>query len=127
MKSLSDHYLKIVEWSEEDNCYIGTSPGLFLGGVHGGNQADVFLELCDVIEEVVVLFESEPLGCGRSQDRATPSSVWRPALAVTANKKYSGKISLRIPPELHKTVAIKATQAGESVNKFIQHKLEASM
>lgn len=25
----SDKYLKIVEWSEKDQCYIGTSPGLF--------------------------------------------------------------------------------------------------
>lgn len=32
----SDYYLKIVEWSEEDQCYIGYCPGLFLGGCHGG-------------------------------------------------------------------------------------------
>lgn len=23
----SDRYLKIVEWSEEDQCYVGTCPG----------------------------------------------------------------------------------------------------
>jgi len=110
MKKLSDQYLKIVEWSEEDNCYIGTSPGLFMGGVHGDEQAKVFQELCTVVEETVTLFESEG----------------KPLPAPTANKSYSGKISLRISPELHKTVAIKATQAGESVNKFIQRQLEAS-
>ncbi len=22
-----DHYLKIVEWSEEDQCYVGSIPG----------------------------------------------------------------------------------------------------
>ena len=32
---LSDRYLKIVEWSEEDGCYVGRCPGLMLGGVHG--------------------------------------------------------------------------------------------
>ena len=111
MRNLSDQYLKIVEWSEEDNCYIGTSPGLFMGGVHGDDQTEVFLELCSVVEEVVALFESE--------GKQLP--------APTANKQYSGKISLRIPPELHKTVAIKATQAGESINKFIQNKLETSV
>jgi len=31
----SDRYLKIVEWSEEDQCYVGTCPGLFYGGCHG--------------------------------------------------------------------------------------------
>ena len=29
---LSDQYLKIVEWSEEDQCYIGHCPNLMLGG-----------------------------------------------------------------------------------------------
>jgi len=24
----SDHYLKIVEWSEKDQCYVGTCPNL---------------------------------------------------------------------------------------------------
>ena len=37
-KKISDNYLKIVEWSEEDNCYVGSAPGLFIGGVHGKNQ-----------------------------------------------------------------------------------------
>ena len=30
----SARYVKIVEWSEEDGCYVGSSPGLFLGGCH---------------------------------------------------------------------------------------------
>ena len=111
MKNLSDNYLKIVEWSEEDECYIGSSPGLFMGGVHGNDQAKVFQELCDAVEEVVILFETE--------GKQLP--------APTANKQYSGKISLRIPPELHKTVAIRAIQTGQSVNKFIRHTLEASL
>ena len=34
----SDDYLKIVEWSEEDQCYVGTVPGLIIGGAHGKNQ-----------------------------------------------------------------------------------------
>ena len=43
----------------------------------------------------------------------------------TSNKKYSGKIALRINPSLHKAIAIRALQNGESVNKLISHKLEA--
>lgn len=109
MKKRSDQYLKIVEWSNEDNCYIGSSPGLFWGGVHGEDQTQVFQELCTVIDEIIMLFEEEQ----------------KPLPPSTANKKYSGKISLRIPPELHKTVAIKAIQTGESVNKYIRQTLEA--
>lgn len=109
MKNLSNNYLRIVEWSEEDQCYIGTSPGLFSGGVHGNDQEKVFQELCEVIEETVALFESEV----------------KPLPPPTVNRNYSGKISLRIPPELHKKISIRAAQTGESVNKFIQHNLEA--
>ena len=29
----SARYAKIVEWSEEDACYVGSAPGLILGGV----------------------------------------------------------------------------------------------
>src|SRR5688572_12127420 len=28
-------YVKIVEWSEEDDCFIGSCPGLLFGGCHG--------------------------------------------------------------------------------------------
>ena len=45
MKSIADRYEKIVIWSEEDECFIGTCPELFFGGVHGDNSLDVFKEL----------------------------------------------------------------------------------
>lgn len=28
----SDRYVKIVEWSNDDECYIGSSPALLYGG-----------------------------------------------------------------------------------------------
>ncbi len=41
-KKESDNYLKIVEWSQRDGCYMGTAPGLIIGGVHGKQEARVF-------------------------------------------------------------------------------------
>jgi hypothetical protein len=55
----SARYAKIVEWSEEDQCYIGTSPGLILGGVHGPDERAVFDELCRVVEEAVALYRDD--------------------------------------------------------------------
>ena len=55
----SDQYLKIVEWSEEDGCYIGTCPGLMLGGVHGEDEAKVYRELCQVVEEWIEILEND--------------------------------------------------------------------
>ncbi len=52
-------YAKIVEWSDEDQCYVGSAPGLFLGGCHGENEQAVFEELCEIVEEVVALYQQD--------------------------------------------------------------------
>ena len=111
MNNSSDNYLKIIEWSDEDSCYIGTSPGLFIGGIHGDDQQQLFQELCEVVEETIQLFEA----------------TGKPLPAATTNKTYSGKISLRIPPELHRRISVRAAQTGESVNRFVQHRLELAI
>ena len=40
----SARYVKIVEWSEEDQCYVGSSPGLLYGG-YGARRT---IELADL-------------------------------------------------------------------------------
>ena len=55
----SDRYVKIVEWSEEDQCYVGSSPGLMLGGCHGDDQQQVFQELCQIVEEMIELYHQD--------------------------------------------------------------------
>ncbi len=39
-------------------------------------------------------------------------------------KPYSGTLSLRISPELHRRIAEQAAKAGESINRFIVDRLE---
>ena len=53
----SAKYAKVVEWSEEDQCYVGSAPGLVLGGCHGDDEIEVFNELCQVVEEAVRLYK----------------------------------------------------------------------
>ncbi len=55
----SAKYVKIVEWSDEDQCYVGSSPGLIFGGCHGDNEREVFGELCRIVEEVIELFRKD--------------------------------------------------------------------
>ena len=59
----SDRYLKVVEWSEEDQCYVGRCPGLMLGGVHGDDEAAVYAELCQAVEEWIRICEQDGRGC----------------------------------------------------------------
>ena len=55
----SARYAKIVEWSDEDNCYVGSAPGLILGGCHGDDERAVFEELCQVVEEAITLYKKD--------------------------------------------------------------------
>ncbi len=55
----SARYAKVVEWSEEDQCYIGSAPGLIYGGCHGDDERAVFAELCQIVEEAIELYRKE--------------------------------------------------------------------
>jgi hypothetical protein len=51
MKTI-DQYHKWVEWSEDDQVYIGKCPDL-ITGIHGTDPIQVYEELCDVVEGVI--------------------------------------------------------------------------
>ncbi len=104
----SAQYLKIVEWSDEDQCYVGRCPELMLGGVHGKNEQKVFAELCAVIGEWIAISE-------RDGDELPPGM---------AGKRYSGKFNLRLGKELHERLAIEAVKEGKSLNAFCAETLE---
>ncbi len=55
----SAYYVKIVEWSETDHCFVGSCPGLLYGGCHGDNEQDVFAELCQIVEETIELYKQD--------------------------------------------------------------------
>jgi predicted RNase H-like HicB family nuclease len=55
----SAKYAKIVEWSEEDQCYVGSAPGLILAGCHGDDEKKVFDELCQIVEEPIELYTKD--------------------------------------------------------------------
>lgn len=40
-----------------------------------------------------------------------------------AVKRYSGKFMIRIPPELHRRLAVEAAEAGISLNRLASDKL----
>ena len=107
----SDKYFKIVEWSEEDGCYIGTCPTLFSGGVHGDKEAKVYQELCTVVDEWMEIYAEDGL----------------PLPAPTAPKNYSGKFNFRPGKALHKELALRATAHGESLNRYCTELIESAL
>jgi predicted RNase H-like HicB family nuclease len=55
----SGRYVKIVEWSYDDQCYVGSAPGLIYGGCHGPDEKQVFDELCEIVDEAIALYRKD--------------------------------------------------------------------
>jgi len=55
----SARYLKIVEWSEENQCFIGQCPGIIGPCCHGDDEAQVYAQLCEIVEEWIAIMKSE--------------------------------------------------------------------
>ena len=55
----SARYAKIVEWSDEDNCYVGSCPGLIYAGCHGSDEKKVFEDLCQIVDEVIYVYRKD--------------------------------------------------------------------
>ena len=107
IKEQAAHYTKFVEWSDEDQCFIGRCPEIMAGGVHGSAEARVYAELCQAVEEMIDLIHAD--------GHAMPEPL--------AAKKFSGKFVLRVEPALHRRLAAKALAAGESLNSFCANTL----
>jgi predicted HicB family RNase H-like nuclease len=100
-------YVKVVEWSQEDGCFIGSAPPLVGQCCHGRTEAAVLTHLCAIVDDLVktILQHGEPLP------------------VATAGRKYSGKFIVRLTPDLHKKIALKAMARSESLNEFVAEAL----
>ena len=102
LKAKAARYMKIVEWSDEDDCFVGSAPPLIGPCCHGADETKVYAELCQIVEEWIEILETDG----------------HPLPGPLAGKDFSGKFVLRIEPSLHRRLAAKALAAGESLNSF---------
>lgn len=103
----NDHYTYRVMWSEEDNEYVGHCaefPSLsWLAKSPEGALKGIRNVVADVIKEMKESGEEIP--------------------QPLANKKYSGKFMVRVPPEVHRSLAIQAAESGVSINRLVSTRL----
>jgi len=76
----SARYAKIVEWSGEAQCFVGSSPGLIDGGCHGHDEKAVIEQLCQVVEEAFALYREDG----------------RPLPPPTSGRDYANKMQRRL-------------------------------
>ena len=103
LKARAANYIKLVEWSQEDGCFVGSAPPLIGPCCHGSDETRVYADLCRIVEEWI----------------ATLEAGGTPLPAATADRrKYSGKFVLRVEPAMHRRLVLKALAAGESLNSY---------
>ena len=105
-----DKYLKLVRWSEENRCYVGSVPGWIGDCCHGDDEAEVYQELCGIVDEWVETYRKD-----------------RRPLPPPTNRDYSGRFVLRAGPELHRALAVRALSDGESLNTFVTRSLKQAV
>ena len=69
-----DQYHRWVEWSDEDQVYIGKCPDL-ITGIHGDDPVKVYEELGEVVQEVIDFFQQN--------GRELPAARTRPMREVS--------------------------------------------
>ena len=106
-----DRFLKIVEWSEEDQCYVGSVPGWIGACCHGDSEENVYHELCRIVDEWIEIYQKDG----------------KPLPPAIVGKKYSGKFHLRLGNELHQALAVRALQSGNSLNSYCVKLLKSSL
>jgi predicted HicB family RNase H-like nuclease len=107
MELKNDHYTYRVTWSDDDKEYVGlcaefpslswlaVSPEAALKGIRK--------VVADVVKDM------------KKNGEPVPEPI--------ASKQYSGKFMVRVPPEVHRNLAIQAAESGISLNRIASAKL----
>lgn len=103
----TDNYTYRITWSNEDKEYIGLCaefPGLsWLDNTQEGALQGIINLVAEAVSDM------------RSNNENIPQPI--------ATKRFSGKLLVRIPPDVHKELTIQAAEAGVSINRIISSKL----
>lgn len=103
----SDHYTYRVLWSEEDQEHVALCtefPGLsWLAPTPEGALRGIRKTVAEVIADM------------RQNREKVPEPL--------ASRKFSGKFMVRVPPEVHRHLAIEAAEEKISLNRLVSAKL----
>ena len=102
-----DHYTYRVTWSEEDEEYVGLCAEFPSLSWLAHTPESALKGIRKVVASVVKDMEENG----------------EPVPEPIATRHYSGKFMVRIPPAAHRSLAIKAAEAGVSLNRLVSAKL----
>ncbi len=103
----NDRYTYRVTWSEEDDEYVGLCaefPSLsWLSSTPETALKGIRKLVAEIVRDM------------KSSDEIVPEPI--------SCRQYSGKFMVRLPPDVHRNLAIRAAESGISLNRIVSSKL----
>ena len=102
-----DHYAYRVVWSPEDDEFVGLCAEFPLLSWLESTPEDAFSGIRQLVVEIL-----EDM---RQANETPPDPI--------ADRQFSGKFMVRIPPETHRALALRAAEEGVSLNRLVSARL----
>jgi predicted HicB family RNase H-like nuclease len=110
MSLKNDPYTYRITWSEDDQEYVGLCiefPSLsWSADTQEASLQGIRKLVKEAVQDMKINGESPPL--------------------PLSSRSYSGKFIVRIPPEVHRELAMKAAEEGISLNRLVSAKLSST-
>ena len=108
MVLVNDRYTYRVTWSEEDEEYVGLCSEFPSLSWLASSPEEALRGIRAVVAEVIDDMKADGEPC--------PEPL--------ATRRFSGRFMVRVPPELHRRLAVEAAEAGVSLNRLASMKLD---
>ena len=100
-----NHYSTLIEWSEEDGCFVGSAYPVVGQCCHGDTRNEVAKQLEAIIDDLL------------------EDDEWMGNIPHDPDRQYSGRITLRVSPEEHKLLATKSAVRGMALNRYVRERV----
>ncbi|MBW1649450.1 MAG: type II toxin-antitoxin system HicB family antitoxin [Deltaproteobacteria bacterium] len=103
----NDHWTYRITWSQEDNEYVGLCAEFPSISWLAKTQEEALKGIQNIVSDIIYDMEKNK--------EKIPEPL--------ADKNYSGKFMVRVPPEIHRRLAIQSAEAGVSINRLVNARL----
>ncbi len=100
---MSDHYTYRVTWSAEDGEHVGLCLEFPSLSWLAPARDEAFSGICELVHDVV----------------ADMQANGEPIPTPLAERSYSGRFLVRVPPETHRQLVVRAAENGVSLNRLV--------
>jgi len=109
MKNEGKRYTYRIEWSEEDHAHLARCLEFPSLAAHGDTPEKALAEI-----EFVV---SESIRWMMEEGESVPEPL--------GSRRFKGNITLRVPPDVHRRLAILSAEQGVSINQLVLSRLQS--